>query len=222
MIVREQEPLEALDEVLDDRIQAAPRPGLRLGALLLMLGLVLMMAVVGFALVRQNQVQPRSGPAPTFSLTTFDGSVFDLAAQRGQVVVVNFWGYWCGPCRDEAPLLQAVYEQYRERGVAMIGVTYLAPELDKTLAFLQEFGVTYPNGDDLRSRIADAYRITGAPETFVIDQEGEIARFYFGPITDGGSGPLSVNDLTATLDCLLAYSGTDADACIAGLEGSAS
>lgn len=205
-------------DLLQEQPAPPPRANGALVAVVLVLGLLLLFAVVGVALVRQGMTQPESGPAPQFSLTTFDGQTFDLAQQQGKIVVLNFWGYWCGPCRDEAPILQSIYEQYRERGVEMIGVTFLAPELDRTLAFLAEFGITYPNGDDVRSRIADAYRITGAPETFVIDQEGEIARFYFGPIVEAGGGPMSASDLTGVLDCLLTYTGEEADGCIAGLD----
>ncbi len=204
-------------EVLDLLNEPAPSksPQLGLGSIVLILGLVMVVAVVGVALTRQNQVQPASGPAPTFSLTTFEGQLFDLEAQRGKIVVLNFWGYWCEPCRAEAPLLQSIYDQYKERGVEVIGVTYIAPELDRTMAFLEEFGITYPNGDDLQSKMAEDYHITGAPETFIIDQNGDIANVFIGQITENIQGSmLTVEDLTGTLNCLLASNGEAAKTCI--------
>ncbi|MDX1991919.1 MAG: TlpA disulfide reductase family protein [bacterium] len=194
--------------------QDTPNPnnrGLNLGVVFIALVLVAMVIIVGVALSQQNQTQPTSGDAPDFALTTFGGDSFDLQQQQGKIVVLNFWGYWCGPCRDEAPLLQSVYEQYQARGVEFIGVTYLAPEIDQTMAFIDEFTITYPNGDDPRSAIAEAYHIQGAPETFIIDQQGNIADFQFGPYT-------SAEQLTDVLDCLLTYTGEEATTCIEGTE----
>src|SRR5690606_10286009 len=89
--------------------------------LALILGVVVTLVVLGISLLRVGQQQPTSGLAPDFSFQTFDGGTFRLAEQRGQVVIVNFWASWCVPCRDEAPILQGVWERYRERGVVLVG-----------------------------------------------------------------------------------------------------
>lgn len=97
--------------------------------------------------------------------------------------MVNFCASWCIPCRDEVPILEQNWRRYRERGVVFLGVAYLDTEKE-SLAFLEEFGVTYPNGPDLGTRIADAYRITGVPETFFIAKDGRVADLEIGPLTE--------------------------------------
>ena len=193
---------ERIDEEYDKDKQQQPQSSglMSLGSLVLLLGLVLVVVVVGMQLVNQNRGQPTNGPAPDFAVTTFDGELFSLAEQRGSVVVLNFWGSWCGPCRAEAPSLEAIYDEYRDQGVVFIGITYLDEDAD-SLQFIEEYDITYPNAPDSQLTVADDYRIDGAPETFVINQDGEIVRFFYGPIYEGSIHPDQLTDL---LDELLA------------------
>ena len=162
----------------------APRKrGLSLSSIVLLIGAALTISVFGFALARQNQTQPDSGAAPDFTITTFEGDTISLSDLRGQVVVVNFWASWCGPCRVEAPDLQNVYERYKDKGVQVIGITYTDTEA-KSLAYIGEFGITYPNGPDMGTRISDRYNIQGVPETFVIDKNGNVAEFIYAPTNE--------------------------------------
>lgn len=172
-----------IEELLQD-VQPSPRRGFSMGSVVLLIGVALVAIVIGMQLARQNQTQPTDGPAPDFSLTTFTGDTFRLAEQRGKVVVINFWASWCGPCRDEAPILQNVWERYRDQGVVLVGVAYL--DLDpNSRAFIEEFGITYPNVPDRGARISEAYRIQGVPETFVVDQNGHIIEFIIAPVQPG-------------------------------------
>ena len=99
---------------------------------------------------------------------------------------MNFWASWCGPCRDEAPELQAAWEHYQDSGdVAFLGVAY-ADNGPRSVAYLDEFGVTYLNAPDLGTRVSELYHIQGVPETFIINQDGEIERFIFAGITSEG------------------------------------
>jgi len=173
---------------------ALPRRGCRLGSVILVGGILLAVVVVGITLARRNQTQLTSGPAPDFTITTFEGEPFRLSDQDGKVVIINFWASWCIPCRAEAPVLRAIWEQYRDAGVVIVGLAYLDSDSDSR-AFIAEFGLTYPNGPDLRTEISRAYRVQGIPETFIVDQNGTIVRFIYGAVGEA--------QLKAILDGLL-------------------
>lgn len=121
--------------------------------------------------------------APLFTLPLFDGRTLRLEDMRGKVVVLNFWASWCYPaCWNEAPVLQAAWEQYRDQGVVIVGVNYQDREADAR-AFIERFGHTFPNGPDTGSRIAIDYGVYGVPETFFIAPQGRIAYKQIGEIS---------------------------------------
>ncbi len=95
--------------------------------------------------------------------------------------MINFWASWCPPCREEAAYLESTWRKYKDQGVVFIGVDYADTETE-ALAYLDEFDITYFNGPDLGTRISQAYNMQGVPETFVIDQNGEIHYVHIGPI----------------------------------------
>jgi len=172
--------------------------GLPWGRWLVVTSLVGILAILGGGLARASAGQVDRGPAPDFELTTFDGQLIRLSDQRGKVVVINFWASWCIPCREEAPVLEATWRLYRDNGVVFIGVDYLDIERE-ALAYIEEFDLTYPNGADLRTRIAQAYRIQGVPETFFVDRSGMLRGVHIGPITEP--------QLVARIETLLAEVG---------------
>ena len=94
--------------------------------------------------------------APDFTATTLTGSRLSFSSYRGQVVVVNFWGSWCAPCRAEAPTLAVAAQQYRSAGVDFLGVD-VRDTPASALAFTREFGITYPSVSD--TRLADYARL---------------------------------------------------------------
>lgn len=160
-------------------------------------GLLILFIILGVGLFRSQQGQVNVGePAPDFELVTFSGESYQLSELQGNVVVINFWASWCESCKPEARDLEEAYQLYRSRGdVIFLGVDYVDTE-PEALAYLEEFGVTYPNGPDLRTKISQAYRIRGVPETFIIDQQGMIAHLQIGPYR-------SLQEILGTIDPLL-------------------
>lgn len=166
---------------------SASRPGW--GIYLVWAAIIAVLSILGWGLLNSTATRPEPGEtAPEFSMTYFNGyewesrPVADLTDMRGSVVMLNFWASWCVECRYEAELLQATAEQYADNGVILLGIAWADSE-PKSLAYMQEFGITYPNAPDLGTRIGPDYEITGVPETFFIDREGVIRQVIIGPVT---------------------------------------
>lgn len=123
-------------------------------------------------------------PAPDFSLTLFGtGETLRLSDLRGKVVVLNFWASWCPPCRQEAPTFERVWQAYKDRDVVLMGVDIWDTD-EEAAKFLQEFGLTYPNGPDPTGQIAIDYGLTGIPETYFITRDGMIAQKAIGIVQE--------------------------------------
>lgn len=157
----------------------------------------LLLILVAIQLVKSQEGAIQVGQkAPDFVLTTFEGNQIDTAQLRGKVIVVNFWASWCNPCELEAADLQAAWENYEPTGdVLFLGVDWTDTD-NEAMAYLKKFSITYPNGPDLGTRISQAFRTTGVPETYVIDQEGTLVYAKFGPFT-------SLSEILAVIDPLL-------------------
>ena len=94
---------------------------------------------------------------------------------------MDFWASWCIPCREEAPLLEATWRAYRDRGVILVGVNVQDQE-EPARAFIREFDLTFPNRRDVGSRIAVDYGVYGVPELFFVTRDGRIASKHIGLI----------------------------------------
>jgi cytochrome c biogenesis protein CcmG/thiol:disulfide interchange protein DsbE len=136
---------------------------------------------MGWGLYRVYAGPLSEGPAPDFTLETFSGDLITLSELRGEVVVINFWASWCPPCRDEAPYLESSWRKYQDQGVVFLGVDYVDTDAEAR-AYIDEFDITYPNGPDLGTRISQAYRIQGVPETFFVGKDGTIRGVKIGPL----------------------------------------
>src|SRR5256885_4071141 len=114
--------------------------------------------------------------APDFTLGLFDGSSFTLsgALSSGKPVVVNFWASWCGPCADEAPILQDAARRSGDR-ITFIGVNVQDQDSD-ALAFLRQYAISYPNGSGNAGPISIQYGMRGVPETYFIAPDGRLIR----------------------------------------------
>ncbi|MFN8232295.1 MAG: TlpA disulfide reductase family protein [Actinomycetota bacterium] len=108
-------------------------------------------------------------PLPLLRGPTLDGGTADTRDLRGRVAVVNVWAEWCGPCLEEMPALQRLYERYGDRGVAFLGINYRNDE-DKARALVETTGVTYPSLVDHAGAWADDLGFVGLPDTYVVDR----------------------------------------------------
>lgn len=143
---------------------------------------VAFVALLAYGLISGGDQRVEAGMAPGFTLTDFDGTTWNSDELRGQVVVVNFWATWCLSCKDEAVDLEMAWRDYRDKGVLFLGVDYLDQE-PRNLEYIEQYGITYPNGPDIQGRIYNAYGVQGLPETFVITPDGEISEVFIGAVT---------------------------------------
>lgn len=122
-------------------------------------------------------------PAPKFGGELLDGGRYDVSQDRGQVVVVNFWGSWCPPCRAEADDLEATYAATRDLGVRFMGVN-VQDGRDKAKAFEQSLKITYPSLFDPGNRVALTFEVppSSTPATIVLDRDGRIAAVFRKPV----------------------------------------
>lgn len=182
----------------------APKRGVPLWAQAVIWALlVALLVIVGIGLRRTQQgtVQPGE-KIPDFTLTLYTGyeyqgkSSLKLSDLLGKVVVLNFWASWCKPCEQEAAELQAASEHYRLGGrVVFLGADYVDTEPAARL-YMKKFGITYPNGPDLGTRISQLFRIQGVPETYFIDQLGVLRSVKVGPFS-------SADEIMAIVDGLI-------------------
>jgi len=152
---------------------------LLVGALLVVPLLVFL--AIGFRFDPRAIDSPLVGkPAPPFSLTDLDGTVISLEALRGTPVVINFWATWCQPCIAEHPVLQAEARRW-EGKVRFLGIIY-QDQPEPIRRFLARRGSWGPSLVDPGSRVAIAYGVYGAPETFVIGPDGTIVEKITGMV----------------------------------------
>ena len=149
---------------------------------------------------------------PDFELPRLDtDGVLTDEDLRGRPVVVNFWASWCIPCREEARLLQASYEEYSDDGVVFLGVNIKDSTVDAR-GFIDEYDMTYPVVSDQDEDLARALGVNGIPETFFLDEDSVLVGSASGPRQEqrGGVqwlGPISEEALTTNIDILLRRSG---------------
>ena len=129
--------------------------------------------------------------APDFSLADLDGNTITLQQMKGKVVLLNFWGTWCGPCRKEIPDFINLSKKYKKDGLEIVGITLTSGPPENIKAFADKWGINYKLLTDIKGNEtqtitalygqATGKRITGIPTTFIIDREGIIQKRYVGP-----------------------------------------
>lgn len=153
------------------------------------------------AAVVDPSADTESKPAPPFKGTLFardgvdlltsdgiegvalDGSELSLADLKGVPVILNFWASWCGPCREEQPGLERIWQKYKDQGVQFLGINFRDTEANAR-AYMDEFKVTYPSIFNPPGQIASQYNVAAVPTTVFIDKEGKIVGKWPGAISE--------------------------------------
>jgi peroxiredoxin len=118
-------------------------------------------------------------PAPDFALKSADGSNLRLSEYRGDVVMINFWATWCGPCRQEMPLLEELHARYNRVGFSLLGVN-IDDDSAKAMNMASELGVTFPVLFDSRKEVSRLYEVDAMPVTVILDREGTVRHVHQG------------------------------------------
>jgi len=129
--------------------------------------------------------------APDFTLRTVQGDLFNLSDYKGKVVLLNFWGTWCGPCRREIPDFNKLHDKYQKDGLEIVGITITSGSPERIYSFMKEWDIEYTvltDIEDYETQRVTAYYgraigqpITGLPTTLIIDRGGYIVKGYIGP-----------------------------------------
>jgi thiol-disulfide isomerase/thioredoxin len=118
-------------------------------------------------------------PAAAFQLPAAVGDPVSLADLKGQVVLINFWASWCGPCRQEMPILDQLYKKYKAAGFTLLGVN-VEPKSGDALAFLKGTPVSFPILFDTQSKVSTLYEVSGMPSTVIVDRKGNVRYVHHG------------------------------------------
>ena len=135
--------------------------------------LLMILATAAGAVVKEQ------APAPDFTLRGADGRNLRLGEQRGQVVLVNFWASWCGPCKQEMPQLNRLYDKYRSAGFVMLGVN-IDDDARVGASTATRWGVKFPVLLDAEKTVSRLYDLGSMPATVLIDRDGRVRYLHRG------------------------------------------
>ena len=133
-----------------------------------------------FGAPASQAAMPKVGTvAPDFALKSSNGKNLKLSEHRGEVVMINFWATWCGPCRQEMPLLNRLHEQYRKAGFTLLGISVDdKPQAAQEMA--RQLGVGFPVLFDSEKQVSRRYDVDAMPTTLIIDRDGKVRYIHRG------------------------------------------
>ncbi len=143
----------------------------RIGQITTALVALLISVSVGAVSLREN--------APDFTLKSLEGSNLRLEEYRGQVVLINFWASWCGPCRQEMPILDRLHHRYQDTGFAVLGIN-VEGEREPAQDLVDKTNVTFPILLDADQKVSEMYDLQAMPSSVVIDRDGVVRYIHLG------------------------------------------
>jgi peroxiredoxin len=129
--------------------------------------------------------------APDFTFPGLDGKMISLSDHKGKVVLVNIWATWCRPCVDEMPSMEKLYQEFKDDNFEILAVSIDALGAEVVGPFMQKYNLTFPALLDSEGTIRQSYQVTGVPESFIIDQQGVLAKKIIGAADWSSPGVLS-------------------------------
>ena len=130
-------------------------------------------------LAAEATAAPAASPAPDFTLPARDGGTVQLSSLKGQVVMINFWATWCGPCRQEMPLLEQLQAKYEPLGFTLLGVN-VETDSAAASAWLKGVPVSFPILFDTKNAVAERFGVMGMPSSVFVDREGRVRHVHRG------------------------------------------
>ncbi|MFC1770118.1 TlpA family protein disulfide reductase [Nitrospirota bacterium] len=130
----------------------------------------------------QGNRPERGAPPPDFTLADLDGKIWTLSTLKGSVVVINFWATWCSPCRKEMPSLNATAKHYAGNDDFLILTLLYQDSPAAAKDYFKEEGFKMPILLDDTSKVSVDYGLTGVPETYIVDKEGNLVKYFVGPM----------------------------------------
>ena len=135
-----------------------------------LLGLAALCAAVLFTSIG-TFASDAKGPAPDFTLASKNNGNVRLQEQQGNVVLINFWASWCGPCREELPYLEALQQEYADLGFTILAVN-VDEDPSKADILLNDIAVTFPVLFDVNDDVSKLYNVQAMPTTVIVDRDG--------------------------------------------------
>lgn len=140
---------------------------------------LLLLCFLSFAGLNIAHAASLKGPAPNFTLKSLTGKNLKLSEMTGNVVLINFWASWCGPCREEMPLLNDLHKKYEPLGFTVLGVN-VEEDTGNARGFLKNFPVDFPILLDTKNQVSKKYNVIAMPTTVVLDRDGNVRYLHKG------------------------------------------
>ena len=130
-----------------------------------------------------NEVQPsaENSSVPSFVLMDLKGKEEQLQSYKDKLILVNFWASWCGPCNEEAPSMEEMYQKLHSQGLVVVGIS-IDHHVGQVEKFVKQYSISFPVLLDTSESVASSYGITGVPETFILNSHYKLIKHVIGPL----------------------------------------